>query len=130
METDRNICIQELKDRIKEFIKERDWEKYHHPKEIAISMAIEIAELLEVFQWEEKRSVEDLKREKKTLEKIREEIADVLIYAMSISNQLDIDISEAIIDKLEKNRRKYPHRKVIKEGLYKKDIYNPQNSSY
>ncbi|MBU2599904.1 nucleotide pyrophosphohydrolase [bacterium] len=122
MLSDQNTHLQTLKEKIKEFIKERDWEKYHHPKELAISMSIEIAELLEIFQWEEKECLDTLKNNQLAMKKIKEELADVIIYALSISNQLDINLSQAIIDKLEANKIKYPSEKVIKEGLYKKKI--------
>ncbi|MDI6786431.1 MAG: nucleotide pyrophosphohydrolase [bacterium] len=123
MISDKNTCLHELKDKIKEFVKEREWERYHHPKELAISMSIEIAELLEIFQWEEKECLGLLENNQQKMERIREELADVIMYALSISNQLNIDLSQAIIKKLEANKIKYPSEKVLKEGLYKKKTY-------
>lgn len=122
MFSDKDTCLQELKDKIKEFVKEREWERYHHPKELAISMSIEIAELLEIFQWEEKECLDSLKNNQEKMERIKEELADVIMYILSISNQLNIDLSQAIIDKLKVNKIKYPPEKVLQEGLYKKKI--------
>lgn len=122
MFSDEDTCLQELKNKIKEFVKEREWERYHHPKELAISMSIEIAELLEIFQWEEKECLDSLKNNQEKMERIKEELADVIMYILSISNQLDIDLSQAIINKLKVNKIKYPPEKVLKEGLYKKKI--------
>ena len=113
--------IKELKEKIRDFIDERDWNKYHHPKELAISIAIEVAELLEIFQWDEKADIQDIKDDERAMSKINEEIADIMMYILSLSNQLDIDLSGAILAKLEKNRKKYDKNVVLKTGAYRKD---------
>jgi dCTP diphosphatase len=113
--------IKDLKDRIRDFIDERDWSKYHHPKELAISIAIEVAELLEVFQWDEKKDVQAIKNDEETMNRIKEEIADVMMYILSLSNQLDLDLSKAVLTKLKKNRIKYEKDMVIETGAYRKD---------
>ena len=109
---DNSANIQEIKEKIKAFIKERDWEQYHHPKELAISLSLEAAELLELFQWKEKQDLEDLKKDKELMIKLKEELADIMIYAIDIANYTDIDISESIIKKLKKNSEKYPIEKA------------------
>ena len=73
--------VWELRERIMEFQKERDWEKFHNPKDVAISLSLEAAELLEIFQWEGHRKSEDVKTDEKSMERIREELAEVIIYA-------------------------------------------------
>ena len=108
---DNSTNIQEIKEKIKKFISERDWEKFHHPKELAISLSLEAAELLELFQWKEKQSLEDLKKDKELMRKLKEELADIMIYAIDVANYTDIDISDAIIEKLKKNAEKYPLEK-------------------
>ena len=113
--------IKELKDRIKHFVDERNWSKYHHPKELAISVVIEAAELLEIFQWDEKKDIQHIKNDQKVMNKIKEEIADVMMYILSLSNQLDFDLTEAILTKLEKNRIKYDKSFVLETGAYRKD---------
>lgn len=113
--------IKELKDAIRNFVSERDWDKYHHPKELAISIAIEVAELLEIFQWDEKKDIQAIKEDKETIYRITEEVADVMMYILSLSNKLDIDLSESILEKLKKNRIKYDKNVVIETGAYRKD---------
>lgn len=105
--TDKNTNIQELKDKVSTFVKERNWEKFHNPKNLSMSIAIEASELMEIFQWlsiEESINIMDSLE----AEHLKEELADVIIYCISLANQLNIDISTAIIDKIKKNSVKYP----------------------
>lgn len=81
----------------------RDWKQFHNPKDLAISLSLEASELLECFQW----SGTDLSGSKKKAD-IRAELADVLIYAIYIADTMEIDIPDAISQKLEKNGAKYP----------------------
>ncbi len=113
--------IKQLKDAIRDFVDERDWNKYHHPKELAISIVIEAAELLEMFQWDEKVDIQAIKIDVETMDKIEEEIADVMMYILCLSNQLDLDLSEIVLTKLEKNRAKYDKNTVRDTGAYRKD---------
>jgi len=113
--------VKELKEKVRDFVNERDWGRYHHPKELAISMAIEVAELLEIFQWDEKADIQDIKNNRETIDRIKEEVADVMMYILCLSNQLDLDLSEAVLAKLEKNRAKYDKNVVLKTGAYRKD---------
>ncbi len=95
------------------YVSERNWRKYHKPKDIAISIAIESAELLELFQWKpDPPEGEALGKEIRA--RIGEEIADVVIYSACMANTLDIDLSEALLDKIRKNKSKYPVAKVAK----------------
>jgi NTP pyrophosphatase (non-canonical NTP hydrolase) len=95
--------IKELIKLINEFRDERDWRKYHNPKDLAISISLEASELLEDFQW--KSSKEALEANS---ENIKEEIADVLIYSLMLCSDLELDVAKIVIDKLSKNRDKYP----------------------
>lgn len=88
---------------INEFRDDRDWRQFHTPKDLAISISLEASELLENFQW--KDSKEAIKENR---ENIQDEIADVLMYLMMLSDDLDIDLYDAIIKKIEKNKLKYP----------------------
>jgi NTP pyrophosphatase (non-canonical NTP hydrolase) len=119
--TDEKTRIIELKENIKQFVEEREWGKYHHPKELAISIAIEAAELLEVFQWDEKADIQEIKDDPEIMNRIGEEVADIIMYILSLSNQLDLDLSGAFMAKLEKNRIKYDRDVVIGTGAYRKD---------
>jgi len=108
--SDQETTIHELKKRMAQFVRERDWEQFHSPKNLSMSIAIEAAELMEHFQWltiEQSKSLDDA-----ALQDIREELADIVIYALSLSNILDVDLARAISDKMEKNIRKYPKEKV------------------
>ncbi|AWM19097.1 MULTISPECIES: nucleotide pyrophosphohydrolase [Bacillus subtilis group] len=95
--------IKDLINTINEFRDARNWRQYHNPKDLAISISIEAAELLEDFQW--KSSEEALKANE---ENIREEIADILIYSLMLCSDLDMDVKEIIEEKIVKNGRKYP----------------------
>ena len=88
---------------VNEFRDERNWRQYHNPKDLAISISIEAAELLEDFQWI--NNEEALKENK---ENIREEIADVLIYSLMLCSDLDLDVKEIVEEKIVKNGKKYP----------------------
>lgn len=91
---------------IKKFKEDRDWDKFHNPKDLAISLSIEIAELLECFQW--KTSEESIE---KNLDNIKYEIADIAIYLLYLCNKLNIDILDVIEKKIKINEFKYPLEK-------------------
>jgi len=89
-----------------EFRDQRNWKQFHNPKDLAISLVLEASELLENFQW---KSSEQAVLEKS--KNIEEEMADVLTYLLLLSNELDIDLEKAVIDKIAKNAKKYPESK-------------------
>ena len=101
-------AIQEVMEKLEEFLIERDWEKFHDPKNLAMSISIEAAELMELFQWltTEEAIAESKKPELR--ERIKEEIADVMLYCFSLARIIDIDVSQAMLDKIRKNKKKYP----------------------
>lgn len=99
--------INKFRKELKEFAKDRNWEQYHNLKDLALSLNLEASELLECFQW---KSPETALNENK--QDIIDELADVLIYAMHMANQLDIDVMEAIRNKFEKVKIKYPVEKA------------------
>lgn len=93
------------------FRKERDWEQFHRPKELAISIVLEAAELLEEFQWKTDKEIKKYLREG-GLENVKDEVADIAIYILLLSNDLGIDLLAAIREKLKKNEKKYPVQKA------------------
>jgi NTP pyrophosphatase (non-canonical NTP hydrolase) len=104
-----------LRERIHAFAEARAWQRYHTPKNLAIALVVEAAELLEPFQWltpEESAALNDMQREA-----VRQEIADVLIYLTRLADLLDIDLLEAAADKLALNARKYPVEKAHGNAL-------------
>jgi len=95
---------------MRQFVSERKWERYHDPKNIAESICIEAGELLELFQWQ---TVEEAKASISDPEKrlaIASELADVMLYCLSMANVADLDIAQAIASKVEQNRARYPAR--------------------
>jgi|GEM_PF-284044 len=103
--SDRDTTVESLKDLVRGFISEREWTSYHTPKNVAASVAIEAAELLEHFQWEHPTPAE-LSKTKRG--EIADEMADVLAYLLSLANVLKIDLAAALQKKMCKNRKKYP----------------------
>ena len=98
--------MRELRDAIKKFIDEREWEQFHSPKNLAMALSVEVAEIVEHFQWLTEEQSKNLPPEK--LAEIREEIGDVMIYLTELAEKLRIDPVEAAKGKLEINNRKYP----------------------
>lgn len=109
----KELTIQELQRVIGDYVTERDWNRYHKPKDVAISMAIESSELLELFQWKPD-PMDSGKMDEKLKNCIGEEISDIIIYAVCMANSIGLDLSEALVDKIENNRQKYPADKVAK----------------
>lgn len=105
---DATTPVAELKKLVAEFVAQRDWQRYHVPKHLAMSIAIEAAELMEHFQWEDVEAPDAVKQDPERMQQIREELSDVLAYALSLANALDIDISDAFAAKMKKNAGKYP----------------------
>lgn len=96
--------MEQLITNIKEFIKERDWEQYHAPKNLAMALSAEVAEIVEIFQW--KKPEDRLNDEEQ--EALRQEIGDVLIYLIELADKFEIDIVESAKYKLNLNQKKYP----------------------
>ena len=109
--SDKQTTIQEIRSLIDSFADERDWQQFHSPKNLSMSISIEAAELMELFQW---LSLEDAKKvmeSGKTRDNAIDEIADVLIYAFAFCIRNNIDITDAIRQKMKKNIKKYPKDK-------------------
>ena len=106
--SDSTTTLAELREFVRHFVAERDWEQFHAPKNLSMSLAIEAAELMEHFQWidvaESRRAGDDPAK----LAAIRDEIADVLCYTLALANELKLDLSDAVRDKMVKNAAKYP----------------------
>lgn len=105
------MITQQLLQQLIEFRKERDWEQFHNPKDLAISLSIEAAELLEWFQW---RSEEEINQQLQSDKRIQleDELADVAVYLSYLCHDLDIDLNKVVAAKMVKNAEKYPVEKV------------------
>ena len=90
-------------EKIKKFRDDRDWQQFHNPKDLAISISLEAAELLEIFQW----SADDLECTDK-LDRVKEELADVLSYCVLLADRCGLDLDSILCDKIKKNEGKYP----------------------
>lgn len=115
--------INNLIQRVAEFVEERDWTKFHTPKNLAMSIAIESAEIMELFQWlTVEESIELVGSNEKVKHELEGELADVMIYCLSLSNVCDIDISTAIMRKLDHNKIRFPIEVVSgRLGPYKEE---------
>ncbi|XOB62564.1 nucleotide pyrophosphohydrolase [Campylobacterota bacterium DY0563] len=91
---------------INKFSQDRDWDKFHNPKNLVMAMSVEASELLEIFQWLDFEQAQNLPKEKK--EHVKQEIADIVIYLTRICMAYNIDLEEAILEKMKMNEKKYP----------------------
>ncbi|PXW87357.1 NTP pyrophosphatase (non-canonical NTP hydrolase) [Streptohalobacillus salinus] len=106
--------VKQLIAAINDFREAREWRQFHNPKDLALSLSLESAELLETFQW--KTSQEALATNQQAM---KEELADVLIYALMLADDLSLDVTTIIQEKLDQNNMKYP----VKKSTGKKDKY-------
>jgi dCTP diphosphatase len=106
--SDAHITISQLRNEVHQFVQERDWEQYHTPKNLGMSIAIEAAEIMEHFQWYTSEKSVDLVREAEINTQVADELADVVIYCLILANQAEIDISSAVRAKIERNRGRFP----------------------
>ena len=104
--------MQDLQTKVIQFRDERNWAQYHNPKDLAISLSLEVAELLEIFQWKDATEVEELKSDNRVQRQVKEELGDILIYALTMAYEFRLDPSEAVLDKIKINEKKYPAGKV------------------
>lgn len=104
---DGATSIDALRELVRNFTAARKWEPYHNPKDLALSISIEAAELLEIMQWRPSRR-DRLLEYPDFVPRVREELADVLIYCLIMANVMDLDVSEIVREKLAVNEKKYP----------------------
>ena len=115
---DNQTNINELKEKVKKFCDDRDWDQFHNAKELAIALNIESSELLEHFRWKSPEEVEELFKNPKKKEEIQDEMADVLYFLVRMAQMNNIDLYESFDSKLQKNNQKYPVEKA--KGSHKK----------
>jgi NTP pyrophosphatase (non-canonical NTP hydrolase) len=99
-----------LRDRLRAFAEERDWDQFHSPKNLSMALMVEVAELMEHFQWLTEAQTGNLPAEVRPA--VAEELADILLYLVRLSDKLGVDLRDAALRKLEKNAEKYPADKV------------------
>lgn len=102
--------IKKLTEKITRFRDERDWKQFHNPKDVALSLVLEAAEVMEHFQWKNQQEIEEYVNN--TKKDIGEELADVLYWVLLLSNDLKINIKQALLNKIKMNEIKYPLKKA------------------
>ena len=106
-----NPTLESFIELIRDFVIERDWEQFNRPLTLAISAQIEMGELLELFQWKTEKEIHGSLKNQKYRERVGEELSDVLVYLLRIADTSGVNLSEALLKKMEKNREKYPIEK-------------------
>jgi|TARA_B100000614_G_C14508353_1_gene477502 NTP pyrophosphatase (non-canonical NTP hydrolase) len=117
--TKEKLDLKTIKEKLRKFSQERDWDQYHSPKNLAMAMSVEVSELLEIFQWSNDGGMEKIE-DKETKKQIEEEIADIFNYLVKFVDLMDLDLEELSLEKIKKNDMKYPVNKF--KG--KSDKYN------
>ena len=105
---DTTATIAELRRLVEQFVERRDWRQFHTPKNLAMSLAIEAAELMEHFQWLTPDQSRAVAQRPEKLAEVADELADVMCYALAMSNELGLDLASALAAKMAKNAEKYP----------------------
>ena len=119
--TDSQTTISDLKAMMQSFVAERNWQKFHTPRNLAASVAVEAGELLEHFQWLPVEEAPDRSRNDPAFRQaVGEELSDVLMYLLSLANAMDLDLAAAAEAKMVKNRTKYPAEKF--NGNYERPL--------
>jgi NTP pyrophosphatase (non-canonical NTP hydrolase) len=108
MRTDTHTTVGDLRKEVAGFVNDRDWQPFHTPKNLSMSIAIEAAELMEQFQWLTPEQSQAAVQEFDERAAVADELADIVIYCLSLSNALDLDVSSAVLGKLRKNEHRYP----------------------
>ena len=110
--TDSATTLAQLKDRILAFARERDWEQFHSPKNLSMALAAEAGELMEHFLWASSEQSSTVVRDPAKRQKIADELADVIIYALEFANTTGLDVAASIEVKMAANAKKYPVEKA------------------
>jgi NTP pyrophosphatase (non-canonical NTP hydrolase) len=102
------VDVVRLQDRLARFARERDWEPFHSPKNLAMALTGEVGELVELFQWLSEEASRGVARNPATARAVRDELADVLLYLVRLAAVLEVDLDEAVRSKLASNEARYP----------------------
>ena len=116
--TDERTTIMQLREIMRRFVARRQWQKFHKPKNLSMSLAVEAAELMEHFQWLTHDEADELLKDNVTRGEVADEMADVMAFLLSLANATRIDLSESFVRKMAANERKYPASKV--RGVYRR----------
>jgi NTP pyrophosphatase (non-canonical NTP hydrolase) len=106
--SDNHTTVAELRQLVNAFVDRRDWHQFHAPKNLAMSLAIEAAELMEHFQWISTDESRRMTEQPEQISQVADELADVFCYLLAMANELNLDLSTAVRHKMAKNEQKYP----------------------
>jgi NTP pyrophosphatase (non-canonical NTP hydrolase) len=120
---DQDTKLSSIRDVVREFVQQRNWQQFHSPKNLSMALAIEAAELMEHFQWLTVEESREVQKDEEKLTAIGEEIADVFCYTLALVNELDLDLTSIFTRKMERNRAKYPVAEF--RGRFGKDDPRP-----
>lgn len=109
--------IQKLENMVKEFCEERDWDQYHNPKDLSIGVSTEANELLDIFRFKSIDQMEQMMVTDRYREHISEELGDIFFFLLRFSQMNGFDLYQCVVDKMEKNKEKYPAEKVRGKNL-------------
>lgn len=105
---DLKLSVQSLKDIVQSMCEDRDWDQFHNPKDLAIGIITEASELLELFRFKSKTEVMDLLTDNDKMGKVKDELADIFFFILRFCQMYEIDLTESLLCKIEKNKEKYP----------------------
>jgi dCTP diphosphatase len=108
-----DVNVEELQKIIRKFVAARGWEKFHNPKNLSMALSVEASELLEIFQWLTPDEAAAVTNDPEKMQKIRDEMADVMVYLLRMADALSVDLEDAVKSKMEKNIAKYPSDRVF-----------------
>lgn len=112
MINDQNVSLLDLKKKIELFCRERDWDQFHAPKELAIGLVTEASELLELFRFKHAEEIQEKMVDSKFKDRVGEELADVFYFLIRFSQKYGVDLTSELLKKMEVNRLKYPVEKA------------------
>ena len=105
---DEQTSVQQLRQQVQTFVDQRQWNRYHTPRNLVMALVVEVAELMELFQWRTDQEAARIMEQPQVAEAVQDELADVLCYVLALANTLSIDLSTALKNKMAKNQAKYP----------------------
>jgi NTP pyrophosphatase (non-canonical NTP hydrolase) len=111
--------LEKIKLELRKFTQERDWEQFHDPKNLSMALSVEVAELVEIFQWSKSGGLDEIE-DPETKEAIKEEIADIFNYLLKLVDLMDVDLEKISLEKIQENAKKYP----IEKSFGKSDKYH------
>lgn len=109
---DSSARVADLKRMVRRFSEERDWDRFHNPKDLVIGIVTESSELLEMFRFKSEDEINSLFRNKASAKRVRDELADVLYFTVRLAQKYDIDLSKALDEKIKDNAKRYPVEKA------------------